>query len=101
MDRPVSAIEIAPDGTIYVASAFDSGDDAGPFASTVWRAGHVVADGEPAVVIDAEPTLIATIDAFKVESLAVHVDRDGTSRLYAGTDDEDYGGVLRPIPQEG
>jgi hypothetical protein len=97
-DRPVSAIEVASDGTIYVASAYDSGNDDGPFSSTIWVAGRVVDDGGPRVVLEETPRLVATLDAFKTESLAIQVALDGTETLFAGTDDENYGGVLRPIP---
>lgn len=100
-DRPVTAIEVAPDGTIYVASAYDSGSDDGPFSSTIWAAGQVVDDDEgPRIELEGEPRLVATLDAFKTESLAIQVAADGTETLFAGTDDENYGGVLRPIPTE-
>lgn len=97
-DRPVSAIEVAADGTIYVASAYDSGSDDGPFSSTIWAAGRVIDDGGPRVALEEMPRLVATLDAFKAESLAIQVALDGSETLFAGTDDEDYGGVLRPIP---
>ncbi len=98
-DRPVSAIEISANGTIHVASAHDPGDDAGPFRSTVWRIGSVVDDGGPRVVLTEMPALVATLDGLKAESLAVVVAPDGTETLYVGTDDEDYGGALRPLPE--
>jgi hypothetical protein len=50
------------------------------------------------VVIPPEPDLLATLDGFKVESLALVDGPEGMTRLYAGTDDEDFGGVLRPLP---
>jgi hypothetical protein len=96
-DRPVSAIAVAADGTIYVASAMDTGNDDGPFASTIWVAGRVVDDDGPRVVLEEEPRLVATLDGLKTESLAIQVAVDGTETLFAGTDDENHGGGLRPI----
>ena len=40
--RPVSAIEIDKQGHVYIASAYDSDDDNGPFTSVIWRAGRVM-----------------------------------------------------------
>jgi hypothetical protein len=57
----------------------------------------VVDDEGPRVVLEEEPRLVATLDAFKTESLAVQVAVDGTETLFAGTDDENHGGGLRPI----
>lgn len=98
-DRPVSAIEIAADGRIFVASAHDPGGDAGPFRSTVWRIGSIAPDDGPRVVLTETPTLVATLDGMKAESLALVVAPDGTETLYVGTDDEDFGGALRPLPE--
>jgi hypothetical protein len=100
-DRPISAMEVGAEGPIYVASAYDPGDDEGPFSSSVWLAGWVQsgADG-PTVVVAPEPKHIATLDGSKVESLAFAVGEDGSSHLFVGTDDEDFGGVLRPLPDD-
>lgn len=97
-DRPVSAMEVGPEGRIYVASAFDSGDDDGPFSSTVWVAGWVL-DGQdgPTIIVASEPEHVATLDGFKVESVAFVDGDDGSTGLYVGTDDENLGGVLRPL----
>jgi hypothetical protein len=98
-DRPVSAMEVGPDGAIHVASAFDTGDDDGPFAASVWTIGSLVAgDSGPVVELQPSPDLVAFSDGFKIESLAILSDSDGNSALYIGTDDEDFGGVMRPLP---
>lgn len=93
--RPVTALEVDSVGWLYAASAFDPGDDNGPFRSVVWRIGEVTLDedDEPQLLLDTQPLRLATLDGFKVESLAV---RD--FEVFAGMDDENYGGTLRLIP---
>ena len=98
--RPVSAIEIDQLGHVYLASAFDPGDDNGPFRSVIWRAGQIKLDahGHIALVLHAQPRQLAILDGLKVESLAIREQAQGKLELFAGTDDENYGGVLRLIP---
>ncbi|MCP4211870.1 MAG: DUF333 domain-containing protein, partial [Halieaceae bacterium] len=100
--RPLTAMEVDSNGVIYVASAEDPGDDNGPFRSAVYTIGQVsFEDGTATVMLDPEPSLLATLDGLKVESLAVRelpgVDRE----LYVGFDDENYGGTLRKIKRVG
>jgi hypothetical protein len=99
--RPVSAIDVDHRNRIFVASAFDSGDDDGPFASAVWHAGRI-ATGKGAtarVRLLKRPRRIARLDGLKVESLAARRTAAGRTELFAGTDDENYGGALRLLPQ--
>jgi hypothetical protein len=80
--RPVSALEIDAAGAIYAASAEDPDDDNGPFRSVVYRIGRVVVEnGQGSVALDPEPTRLAVLDGFKVESLAV---REEPGRLQRG-----------------
>ncbi|MGH7553856.1 MAG: hypothetical protein ACREMQ_12595, partial [Longimicrobiales bacterium] len=96
--RPVSAIEIDNAGRILIASAFDPGDDNGPFQSAIWLAGRVAAGSSGSVVVVNEsPVLISRLDGFKVEALALRPAADG-EHFFAGTDDENHGGNLRQIP---
>lgn len=100
-DRPVSAMEIGPGGVIHVASAFDTGDDDGPFSSSVWAIGLLVAgESGPKVELMPEPSIVAFVDGFKIEGLANITDAAGEGVLFIGTDDEDYGGVLRPLSMQ-
>ena len=98
--RPVSAIEVDNIGRIYIASAYDPNDDNGPFTSVIWRAGRFRADRNNRVspVFISKPYKLATLDGLKVESLAIREGKDGLIEVFAGTDDENYGGALRPIP---
>jgi hypothetical protein len=98
--RPISAIEVDTLGRIYIASAFDTEDDNGPFTSVIWRAGRFQNDrkGGARPVFLSRPQRLATLDGLKVESLAVREMKKGVVELFAGTDDENYGGAVRPIP---
>jgi hypothetical protein len=64
----------------------------------VYRIGRVVGDGGGRVELDAEPVLLGVLDGLKVESLAARERPDGTVELWAGVDDENYGGTMRPLP---
>ncbi len=93
--RAVSAIEVDPEGRLYVAAAYDPGDE-GPFRSAVWQVGRFAdrAEGGADIELLAEPVRLATLDGLKAEGLAV-TGRDGRGNLVVGTDDEDFGGTLR------
>jgi hypothetical protein len=95
--RPVTAVEIDSRNRVYVASAYDPEDDNGPFRSVIWSAGRITADRKGGPVFQLRPVRLATLDGLKVESLAIR-ESNGKLELFAGTDDENYGGVLRPIP---
>jgi hypothetical protein len=101
--RPVSAIEIDESGRIYVASAVDPGNDNGPFRSVIWRIGRMEADGSgrPRVILDDRPQRLASLDGLKVEGLALRKKAGGDPDIFFGTDDENYGGLLRLVPGEG
>lgn len=97
--RPLVGLDVAPDGQIYAAAAFDPegsaiNPDNGPYRSAVMKIGTVDADG---VKLDPQPVRIATLDGFKTESVTVCSTESGT-RIYVGTDDENYGGTLRQLP---
>lgn len=95
--RPASAMEVDALGRIYIASAYDPGDDSGPFKSVIWRAGRIWEDrGNVRLSFHAAPYKLATLDGLKVESLAIR-ETKGTVELFAGSDDENYGSAVRPI----
>lgn len=70
-------------------------------AARVWRIGTVetAGDGRPRVLLAHPPEPVATLDGLKVESLAIRESERGATELFIGTDDEDYGAVIRPLPQ--
>lgn len=97
--RPISALAVDSDGVIYIASAYDPGNDDGPFKSVVWRIGKMISDdkGNPVVEL-GESKRLAAMDGLKVESIAVRETNDGGKQVYVGTDDEHYGGIIRLLP---
>jgi hypothetical protein len=97
--RSIVALAVDTDGFIYSASAFDPGNDDGPFRSVVWRIGKMIADedGNPRVEL-GEGKRLATLDGLKVESIAVRESGEGGKQVYVGTDDEHYGGIIRLLP---
>lgn len=100
--RPVSAIDVDGRGRVYVATAYDPDDDGGPFASVIWRAGQVRVNQTGMVTVEllGAPRLVARLDGLKVEGLAIRERARGVSELFAGVDDENYGGAVRQIPHQ-
>ncbi len=99
--RPFVGMDVDSEGNIYSVAAFDpeglvENPDIGPFRSVVFKIGKVIAGD---VVLDPDPTVKAIVDGFKVESVAVRENGNGVE-LFFGTDDEDYGGTLRPLVQD-
>ncbi len=99
--RPLVGIDVDSEGNIYTVASFDpeglvENPDIGPFRSVVLKIGKVIAGD---VVIDSDPTVKAIVDGFKIESVAVRENGNGVE-LFVGTDDEDYGGTLRPLVQD-
>ena len=95
--RPVSALDVTPDGRLLAAAASDPGDD-GPFRSGVWEVGRIVEDGAGRVHLrpHARPVAAAVLDGVKVEGVTVV-----EGGLVVGTDDENGGGALRWVRDSG
>ncbi|MGH2414078.1 MAG: hypothetical protein ACRDEA_10380 [Microcystaceae cyanobacterium] len=98
--RPVSAMEVDSEGRLYIASAFDPNIDNGPFRSSIWQIGEIklAENSKPQVILSEKPQHLATLDGFKVEGITVREKANGQGEIFIGTDDENYGGVLRPLP---
>ena len=92
--RQASAMDVAGDGTIYVAAALDPGN-LGPFDSAIYAAAQVL-PGKSGVdlVPTSPPKSLGRSNGLKVEALALV---DGKGPLFIGDDDEDYGGLLRQL----
>ena len=98
-NRPIVGLDVDSAGNLYSVASFDpeglvSDPDIGPFRSIVFKIGRVLADD---VVLDAEPTTMSILDSLKVESIAIRENGHGVE-LFVGTDDENYGGILRQLP---
>lgn len=97
--REIAALEVDPEGRLFTASTVDPGDR-GPFRSVIWEIGRVEENGGTvAVTLLPEPRRIADVPDAKVEALAFCQGADGRRRLFLGTDDEDFGGSIRPLPE--
>jgi hypothetical protein len=101
--RPVVALEVDAAGEVYAASAYDSGEDYGPFRSFVSHIGQFRPgrNGSAHFVPSGQFADIAQQDGCKIEGVTVKERRDCAVEIYAGTDDENYGAALRqiaPIP---
>jgi hypothetical protein len=98
--RGCSDLYLDPAGVLWVAGADDIGD-AGPFRSTIWRFGPFMPDRlsffDHYFYIDQinHGSLQWTMDGIKIEALAAPV-LNGSVLSYA-TDDENYGGIWRPL----
>jgi hypothetical protein len=95
-NRPLVALEIDSRGLVYAAATHDPegsspDSDNGPFRSAVYQIGETRPDG---LSLAREPVIVAVLDGLKVESLAIDESGD-VPALYIGTDDENYGGILR------
>lgn len=97
--RLISALDIDPAGNLYAASASDPDRNQGPFRSWIWRLGKLerTPAGAVTLVLDPMPQPLAVVDGFKVESLALRPTASGSLEILLGTDDEDYGGVVRSL----
>jgi hypothetical protein len=103
-NRVTVGLDIGPPAVIYSVSAFDAeaaglpAPDNGPSAAAIFEIGRISeVDGTPDITLYSEPTNLATKDGFKVEAVAVR-DLGDSVGIYFRTDDENYGGVLQPIP---
>jgi len=100
-NRVIVGLDIDSDGMIYAASAFDAeaaglpDPEDGPYAGGVFAIGSVVQHADDAAIeLFAQPKVIATVDGFKVEGVAVR-ETGETKEIFFATDDENYGGVIR------
>ncbi|MEG3435807.1 hypothetical protein V0288_01625 [Pannus brasiliensis CCIBt3594] len=93
--RQISDLALDSQGNLYIASTRDPGDK-GAFRSAIYRIGRV--SGESGVILDPNPRPLGEIDGLKVEGVTIQKRTTG-DRLFFGTDDEDYGGVFRPLPE--
>jgi hypothetical protein len=107
-NRPIVGLDIGRAGTVYSVEAFDPetagmpDPDDGPFGSSVWRIGRVlIKDGVP-VFEERKYRLVGRTDGFKTESVALRPPRStgGRPQVIIGTDDENYGGVIRMLPPQ-
>jgi hypothetical protein len=100
--RPLVALDVDSSGRVFAATAYDSGEDNGPFRSMVSQIGQFRRQGKKVhFVPSGKFANVARQDGFKIEGVAVRPVTDAPQQVFAGTDDENYGAVLRqvaPVP---
>ena len=97
--RPIAGMDVDDDGEIYIVAAHDPGSDDGPYRSVVWWIGRLESDQNGSAQITLRnPERMATLDGLKVESIAIRQSASGNRQVFVGSDDEHYGGILRPLP---
>jgi hypothetical protein len=98
VNRGIVALDADPSGRLYAAASFDPDVDGGPFRSDIYRLGRFVLGNDGGVRYDGRlPERIYTTDGVKIEALAIRPLADGTLELVYGTDDEDFGGIVRRL----
>lgn len=97
--RPIVALDADSNGFLYAATAYDSGDDNGPFRSYASIIGQFAQNrfGTVFLALARTPGVIATQDGLKIEGVAVREEPGEGRQLYAGTDDENYGATMRQV----
>jgi len=92
--RSITGLSIDSKGWLWGSAAVDPDND-GPFRSVVYLIGHVdVNQNIPVLLHNSDTHWI--VDGFKVEGVAAG--EDGLP-LSIGTEDENFGGVWRPLPR--
>ena len=93
--RAIADLYLAADGALWAVASEDGGDQ-GPFRSVIYRAATVRPERDPPVAIAPKPRTAWRLDGLKVEALAGPAAIPG-SVLSVATDDEQYGGIWRPL----
>ena len=101
-DRDCSDLFIQPGNgshIVWSVATVDAGDN-GPFRSVIYRAGSFVYDvnGDSVKFIrESDPIIFRQLDGLKVEALAAPTPLVPRSGFSVGTDDENFGGIWRPL----
>ncbi len=96
LNRDISALNLAADGTLW-AAASDDMSDTGPYTSVIYLLGQVWPDSESPVRLLPEFTAERTVSGFKVEGLADGAEATPYANFAIGTEDEVFGGTWRPV----
>jgi hypothetical protein len=98
INRGVVALDTEPSGHLIAAGSHDPDVDGGPFRSRVYRLGRFVSDSDGRIRYDGQlPERQFTVDGLKIEALTIRPMADGTPEILYGTDDEDFGGIIRRL----
>lgn len=91
-NRDCSDLYIDEENNLWISAAEDPGND-GPFRSVIYNAGKVDPEAPNPIWLDPERAWI--VEGLKVEAIGAPVVEG--SALSMATDDENYGGIWRPL----
>ncbi|GFE67735.1 hypothetical protein CFPU101_03450 [Chroococcus sp. FPU101] len=91
--RQISDLAIDSQQNLYIASTYDLGNT-GAFRSAIYRIGQISDDNN--LILEPLPQKMGEINGLKVEGIAIQKLPSG-DQIFFATDDENYGGVLRPL----
>ncbi len=96
LKRSITDIHLDNKSTIWASASEDTGD-AGPFYSVIYKLGKInpINTDQP-FTVDDKPSLGKEIHGFKIEALSGRQKGINCTHSF-GTEDENYGGVWRPI----
>lgn len=94
MNRDCADLFIDEDDRLWIVATEDSGD-VGPFRSVIYNAGCIAPDDPDLIHLHASPKAVWHLDGLKVEAIGPGIVQG--SQLTFGTDDENYGGIWRPL----
>lgn len=94
--RDIGDLHLDGDGTIWASATQDPGDY-GPFRSVVYKLAAITGDVDDPIGLLKDTKASWVLDGFKVEGLSGAPAGDSGSPLSIATDDEELGGIWRPL----
>jgi len=94
--RDTSDLFIDDEKNLWAVATGDAGNN-GPFRSVIYKIGTIDISQRVPVKINQRPKEEWIIDGFKIETIARPPKFIPGSSIMIGTEDENYGGVIRPL----
>ncbi len=94
--RDIADLYLDGQGNLWAAASENAGDE-GPFRSVIYRAATVQADAANPIQLSKAQRPSWVLDGLKVEALAGPPDSVSSAFLSFATEDEQLGGVWRPL----
>ncbi len=94
--RDIAALHLDEEGILWAVASEDAGDN-GPFRSIIYAVASVDVGASLPIRATSAPSPTWTLDGFKVESIAAPPDELFFAELSFATEDENFGGVWRPL----
>lgn len=94
--RDIADLYLDSEGILWSVASEDAGDD-GPFRSGIWAVGRVIPDSQMPIALFDDPPVGWWLDGLKVEAFAAPPEHLPFAEAAIGTEDENLGGVWRPL----